>query len=78
MPPGFPWLDHLLNPGSARPGLISVLGVGLTVLALTAVLILYGLRGFLPRTGIFIGAALGYNALLIGPDSRESIPAFNS
>ena len=60
-----PLLDHALNPGSTRPGLISFLGLGLTVLALTAVLLLYGLRGMLPRTGVFVGAALGYNALLI-------------
>lgn len=60
-----PLLDHALNPSAARPGVVSFLGVGLTVLALTVVLLFYGLRGLLPRTGLFLGAALGYNAVLI-------------
>ncbi len=33
---GIPRLDYVVNPGVAQPGLISYLGVGLTVLALTA------------------------------------------
>jgi len=60
-----PAIDHASNPTATRPGLISFLGVGLTVLALTVVLLLFGLRGMLPRTGIFVGAAIGYNALLL-------------
>jgi hypothetical protein len=60
-----PPLDHALNPTATRPGVVSFLGVGLTVLALTVVLLLYGLRGMLPRTAIFAAAAIGYNALLI-------------
>ena len=62
---GFPRLDQALNPGATQPGLISFLGVGLAVLALTAVLLFVGLRGFLPKTAVFIAAAFGYNALLI-------------
>lgn len=60
-----PGIDHALNPSATRPGLISFLGVGLTVLAMTMVLLLFGLRGMLPRTAVFAGAAIGYNALLI-------------
>ena len=62
---GFPRLDQALNPGATQPGLISFLGVGLAALALTAVLLFVGLRGFLPKTAVFIAAAFGYNALLI-------------
>lgn len=62
---GSPVLDHALNPGAHQPGLVSFLGVGLTVLALTALMLFYGLRGLLPRTGIFLAAAFGYNALLV-------------
>ena len=62
---GWPVLDRTLNPSSTRPGLISFLGVGLTVLALTALLLFFGLRAMLPRTGVFLAAAFGYNALLI-------------
>jgi hypothetical protein len=60
-----PVLDHALNPTATRPGLISFLGVGLSVLALTAFLLSFGLRGLLPRGGVFLAAALGYNAILI-------------
>jgi hypothetical protein len=60
-----PVLDHALNPSATQPGVISFLGVGLTALALTALLLFYGLRRLLPRTGIFLGAAFGYNAILI-------------
>jgi hypothetical protein len=62
---GSPLLDRALNPGATRPGLISFLGVGLAVLGLTVLLLLYGLQGRLPRGGVFIAAAIGYNALLI-------------
>ena len=62
---GFPQLDHALNPSAPYPALISFLGVGLSVLALTAVLLFVGLRSVLPRTGIFLAAAFGYNALLV-------------
>jgi hypothetical protein len=62
---GFPRLDRALNPSAADPGLISFLGTGLAVLALTALLFFVGLRRLLPRTGWFVTAALGYNALLI-------------
>jgi hypothetical protein len=62
---GFPRLDHAVNPGSIQPGLISFLGVGLAVLALTALLLFAGVRGILPKTVVFVVAALGYNALLI-------------
>jgi len=47
------------------PGVISFVGVGLSVLALTALLLFAGLRGVLPRTAVFLAAAFGYNALLI-------------
>jgi hypothetical protein len=62
---GFPRLDHSLNPGAANPGLISFLGAGLAVLALTALFLFVGLRQLLPKTGVFLAAAFGYNALLI-------------
>jgi hypothetical protein len=39
--------------------------VGLAVLALTALLLFVGLRRILPKTGVFLAAAFGYNALLI-------------
>jgi len=61
----FPYLDRLANPSSDQPGLISYLGVGLSVLALTGVLLYAGLVGRLPRTMIFTGAVLGYSALLL-------------
>jgi hypothetical protein len=60
-----PVLDHALNPAATRPGLVSFLGVGLSVLALTALLLSFGLRGLLPRSGVFLAAALGYNAIVI-------------
>lgn len=62
---GFPQLDRALNPSSANPGLISFLGVGLSVLTLTVLLLFAGLRAILPRTGVFLAAAFGYNALLV-------------
>jgi hypothetical protein len=62
---GFPRLDRALNPGAADPGLISFLGTGLAVLALTAVLLFAGVGRILPKTRLFLAAALGYNALLI-------------
>jgi hypothetical protein len=60
-----PAVDHALNPASTHPGLISFLGVGLSILALTVVLLVFGLRGLLPRGGVFVAAAIGYNALLV-------------
>jgi hypothetical protein len=60
-----PRLDEALNPDAHAPGLISFLGVGLVVLAITTLLLVVGLRRFLPKTGVFLAAALGYNALLI-------------
>ncbi len=62
---GVPRLDHSLSPGAASPGLISFLGVGLAVLALTALFLFVGLRQLLPKTGVFLAAAFGYNALVI-------------
>lgn len=62
---GFPFLDRNLNPGATTPSVISFLGVGLAVLALTLVMLFAGLRGVLPRSGVFLGAMLGYNALLV-------------
>jgi len=62
---GIPRLDHALSPRATDPGLISFLGVGLCVLTLTLVLLVAGLRGLLPKTAVFLGAAVGYNALLI-------------
>ncbi len=62
---GSPLLDHAVNPTSTRPGVISFLGVGLSVLALTVILLLFGLRGILPKGGVFVAAAIAYNALLI-------------
>ena len=62
---GFPRLDRGLHPDSASPGLISFVGVGLVVLALTMLLLLVGLRALLPKTAVFVAAALGYNGLLI-------------
>jgi hypothetical protein len=61
----FPMLDRALNPGLQTPGLVSFVGVGLSVLVVTALLLFAGLRGVLPRTAVFLGAAFGYNALLI-------------
>lgn len=61
---GFPRLDHAVT-GTAGPGLISFLGVGLVVLGLTTLLLVAGVRRYLPKTGVFLAAALGYNALLI-------------
>ena len=62
---GFPLLDRALNPGATTPSVISLGGVGLSVLVLTLVLLLAGLRGVLPRSGVFLGAMLGYSALLV-------------
>lgn len=62
---GFPQLDHAANPSAPYPGLVSFLGVGLSVLALTAMLLFVGLRKVLPRSGIFLVAAFGYNAMLV-------------
>ena len=80
---GFPRLDHALNPSAPYPGLISFLGVGLSVLALTAILLFAGLRNVLPRSGVFLAAAFGYNALLVtvkfglGPAGRYAADASN-
>jgi hypothetical protein len=60
-----PRVDLALNPGSSTPGVISFLGVGLAVLALTGVLFMAGLRKVLPKGVVFIASALGYNALLV-------------
>lgn len=60
-----PMADRLLNPESAQPGVITYLGVGLSTLAVTAVMLFAGLRHLLPRTAIFVVSFLGYNALLI-------------
>jgi len=62
---GFPVLDRAVNPGAGQPGVVTFLGVGLAVLTLTSGLLMLGLRGLLPKTGVFLGAVLGYNALLI-------------
>lgn len=62
---GFPRLDYAINPGAGYPGLISFVGVGLVVLGLTTLLMWVGLRRLLPKTGVFLAAALGYNALVI-------------
>ena len=62
---GFPLLDRALNPGATTPSVISLGGVGLSVLVLTLVLLLAGLRGVLPRSGVFLGAMFGYSALLV-------------
>jgi len=45
--------------------LISFLGVGMAVLALTLLLFFVGLRALLPKNSRVPAAALGYNALLI-------------
>lgn len=62
---GFPRLDRAVNPGANYPGLISFLGTGLVVLGITTILFVAGLRRLLPRTVLFLAAALSYNALLI-------------
>src|SRR5438105_10229811 len=61
----FPQLDHALNPTAAYPGLISFLGVGMSVLVLTTLLFAAGLRALLPRSVLFVAAALAYNGLLV-------------
>ena len=61
----FPQLDHALNPTAAYPGLISFLGVGMSVLVLTTLLFVAGLRALLPRSVLFVAAALAYNGLLV-------------
>lgn len=61
----FPWLDRALNPGAGTPSVISFLGAGLGMIALTAVLLFAGLRGVLPRSGVFLAAMFSYNALLV-------------
>jgi hypothetical protein len=60
-----PQIDHAVTHDPNGPGLISFLGVGLSVLGLTAMFLFLGMRQLLPRTVIFVAAALGYNALLI-------------
>jgi hypothetical protein len=60
-----PLFDRASNPGATSPGPISFLGVGLPVLALTASLFYWGLRGLVPKTAVFVAAALGYNVLLV-------------
>lgn len=61
----FPQLDKVSNPTSTQPGLITFLGSGLALLALTALMLSVGLRGLLPKTALFVFAAFGYNALVI-------------
>lgn len=61
----FPWVDHVLNRGAATPGVLSFFGVGLSVLALTAVLLFAGLRRVLPKSGVFLAAMFGYSAILV-------------
>jgi hypothetical protein len=60
-----PLIDGLANPGSAQPGVITFLGVGLSVLALTVYLLYSGLRQVLPKSGVFLFSAAGYSSLLI-------------
>jgi hypothetical protein len=62
---GFPLLDRALNPGATTPSVISLGGVGLSVMVLTLALLRAGLRGVLPRSGVFLGAMFGYSALLV-------------
>jgi hypothetical protein len=62
---GYPLLDRALNPGATTPSVISLGGVGLSVLVLTLALLRAGLRGVLPRSGVFLGAMFGYSALLV-------------
>lgn len=69
---GFPHLDRSLNPNASDPGLISFLGAGLSVLALTALLLFVGLRRLLPKTGVFLAAAFAY--LTLRP--REALAAY--
>ena len=61
----FPRLDRILNPQAPYPGVVSYLGVGLTVLGVTALLLFVGLRALLPRGGVFLAAAFAYNAILV-------------
>ena len=61
----FPQLDKAINPGASQPGLVTYLGAGLAMLALTALMLFLGLRNVLPRTAIFFAAAFGYSALVI-------------
>ena len=61
----FPQLDKGANPTSTQPGLITFLGVGLSIIALTALMLFAGLRNLLPRTVLFIFAAFGYNAVVV-------------
>jgi hypothetical protein len=61
----FPLVDRLANPAATQPGVITFLGVGLSVLALTAFLLYSGLREMLPRSAVFLFSATGYSSLLI-------------
>jgi len=61
----FPQVDKAANPGSTQPGLITFLGVGLALVALTALMLSVGLRRLMPRTGLFLFATFGYNALVV-------------
>ena len=61
----FPELDKAANPTSTQPGLVTFLGVGLAVLAMTALMLFVGLRNLLPRTAIFAFTAFGYNAMVV-------------
>jgi hypothetical protein len=61
----FPLVDRLANPSATQPGVITFLGVGLSVLGLTAFLLYSGLRAMLPRSAVFLFSATGYSSLLI-------------
>jgi len=60
-----PLVDRLANPNSTQPGVITFLGVGFSVLALTLYLLFSGLRHTLPRSGVFLFSVAGYSSLLI-------------
>ena len=61
----FPELDKAANPTSTQPGLVTFLGVGLALIALTAAMLFVGLRSLLPRTALFLLAAFAYNAVVV-------------
>jgi hypothetical protein len=60
-----PMVDRAVNPNSTQPGVITFLGVGFSVLALTLYLLYSGLRQMLPKSGVFVFSVAGYSSLLI-------------
>jgi hypothetical protein len=61
----FPWLDSTLQPNSTSPGLVTVLGTGVSLSLFTVALLWYGLNYHLNFPTFFLLAVFAYNVLIV-------------